>query len=171
MQTNRKTWSQGHKLRMGTQGATLRIDVYFTIHIAPFQGFGVDLVTVAKINETFKHRLAPTQNKGKMTVVVLKRLEIAGRITQAGEKLPQSMNVKRSIQKITGRIRSEEHTSELQSRPQLVCRLLLEKKKNRKLKLRSRMKIREGKLQGFKRQAAVCISNVKEKDPGTLQYD
>src|SRR6266699_5428100 len=27
--------------------------------------------------------------------------------------------------------RSEEHTSELQSRPQLVCRLLLEKKKNR----------------------------------------
>src|SRR5690554_1753778 len=26
--------------------------------------------------------------------------------------------------------RSEEHTSELQSRPQLVCRLLLEKKKN-----------------------------------------
>src|SRR5690554_7047020 len=30
------------------------------------------------------------------------------------------------------RIRSEEHTSELQSRPHLVCRLLLEKKKNKK---------------------------------------
>src|SRR5690606_39306078 len=29
------------------------------------------------------------------------------------------------------RIRSEEHTSELQSRENLVCRLLLEKKKNR----------------------------------------
>src|SRR3989442_8764491 len=28
-----------------------------------------------------------------------------------------------------GRTRSEEHTSELQSRPHLVCRLLLEKKK------------------------------------------
>src|SRR5690554_7230236 len=28
------------------------------------------------------------------------------------------------------KIRSEEHTSELQSRPHLVCRLLLEKKKN-----------------------------------------
>src|SRR5690554_7197285 len=27
-------------------------------------------------------------------------------------------------------VRSEEHTSELQSRPHLVCRLLLEKKKN-----------------------------------------
>src|SRR5690554_7668637 len=32
--------------------------------------------------------------------------------------------------------RSEEHTSELQSRPHLVCRLLLEKKKNKdKLKI------------------------------------
>src|SRR5437870_8822970 len=30
------------------------------------------------------------------------------------------------------RIRSEEHTSELQSRGHLVCRLLLEKKKNKK---------------------------------------
>src|SRR3989442_7754470 len=29
-----------------------------------------------------------------------------------------------------GRRRSEEHTSELQSRPHLVCRLLLEKKKD-----------------------------------------
>src|SRR3989442_11690094 len=31
------------------------------------------------------------------------------------------------------RERSEEHTSELQSRPHLVCRLLLEKKKKRRL--------------------------------------
>src|SRR3989442_10318120 len=30
------------------------------------------------------------------------------------------------------RVRSEEHTSELQSRPHLVCRLLLEKKKKTK---------------------------------------
>src|SRR5690606_41559471 len=33
-----------------------------------------------------------------------------------------------------GRVRSEEHTSELQSRENLVCRLLLEKKKNNKVK-------------------------------------
>src|SRR6266849_7864431 len=33
-------------------------------------------------------------------------------------------------QRALGRIRSEEHTSELQSRVDLVCRLLLEKKKN-----------------------------------------
>src|SRR5690554_7489381 len=31
-------------------------------------------------------------------------------------------------------MRSEEHTSELQSRPHLVCRLLLEKKKKKKKK-------------------------------------
>src|SRR3989442_4340113 len=30
---------------------------------------------------------------------------------------------------LVGDVRSEEHTSELQSRPHLVCRLLLEKKK------------------------------------------
>src|SRR5690554_7390468 len=35
---------------------------------------------------------------------------------------------------IDKRTRSEEHTSELQSRPHLVCRLLLEKKKNKKIK-------------------------------------
>src|SRR3712207_7246168 len=32
-----------------------------------------------------------------------------------------------------GELRSEEHTSELQSRQYLVCRLLLEKKKNKKI--------------------------------------
>src|SRR3712207_7890948 len=35
--------------------------------------------------------------------------------------------------------RSEEHTSELQSRQYLVCRLLLEKKKNKKTKYRAKM--------------------------------
>src|SRR2546422_5983893 len=33
-------------------------------------------------------------------------------------------------------VRSEEHTSELQSRLHLVCRLLLEKKKNRRRQIR-----------------------------------
>src|SRR3712207_8570287 len=34
-------------------------------------------------------------------------------------------------------LRSEEHTSELQSRQYLVCRLLLEKKKNKKSEIQS----------------------------------
>src|SRR2546430_10283596 len=35
--------------------------------------------------------------------------------------------------------RSEEHTSELQSQSNLVCRLLLEKKKNSRVRLRTRL--------------------------------
>src|SRR2546422_8321048 len=40
----------------------------------------------------------------------------------------RSGNVRR--RRLVGALRSEEHTSELQSRLHLVCRLLLEKKKN-----------------------------------------
>src|SRR5436305_11113430 len=36
-----------------------------------------------------------------------------------------------AIDKLVPHVRSEEHTSELQSRPHLVCRLLLEKKNNK----------------------------------------
>src|SRR3989442_2120918 len=36
---------------------------------------------------------------------------------------------------LSGKERSEEHTSELQSRPHLVCRLLLEKKKKKQLRV------------------------------------
>src|SRR3989442_8926823 len=42
---------------------------------------------------------------------------------------PPKIHCRYSVQKAL-RGRSEEHTSELQSRPHLVCRLLLEKKKN-----------------------------------------
>src|SRR5436305_11285640 len=45
-------------------------------------------------------------------------------------QLPRPMSVLRSKADMP---RSEEHTSELQSRPHLVCRLLLEKKKSRLL--------------------------------------
>src|SRR3989449_5256106 len=38
------------------------------------------------------------------------------------------------IERVIERLRSEEHTSELQSRLHLVCRLLLEKKKNKRLR-------------------------------------
>src|SRR5438445_8388622 len=36
-----------------------------------------------------------------------------------------------ALANLNGTVRSEEHTSELQSRQYLVCRLLLEKKKNK----------------------------------------
>src|SRR5258708_39733355 len=43
---------------------------------------------------------------------------------------PINAAAERSVVKLMGATRSEEHTSELQSPDHLVCRLLLEKKKN-----------------------------------------
>jgi len=39
------------------------------------------------------------------------------------------------------------------------------------LQVSANMKIRDGMLEAFKVHAAKCIQRVKEKDPGTLQYD
>src|SRR5438445_2276832 len=52
--------------------------------------------------------------------------------------------------------RSEEHTSELQSRQYLVCRLLLEKKKNRTSKDREQYKKIKSRhcIENYKRDAA-----------------
>src|SRR3989442_4817957 len=44
-------------------------------------------------------------------------------------ELRSAQQVREVAQLRPARVRSEEHTSELQSRPHLVCRLLLEKKK------------------------------------------
>src|SRR5690349_23208399 len=43
--------------------------------------------------------------------------------------LPASVSIKLTVVPVRNGFRSEEHTSELQSRRDLVCRLLLEKKK------------------------------------------
>ncbi len=40
-----------------------------------------------------------------------------------------------------------------------------------KLEVSARMTIREGKLDGFKQQAAECIRQTKEKDTKTLRYE
>ena len=37
--------------------------------------------------------------------------------------------------------------------------------------VRARLKIREGQLEGFKRQAAEIMRQAREKDTGTLAYD
>src|SRR5690554_7326685 len=55
---------------------------------------------------------------------------ITGRLKSAYDTGPQQT----TGAKLGNFHRSEEHTSELQSRPHLVCRLLLEKKKNKKNK-------------------------------------
>lgn len=40
-----------------------------------------------------------------------------------------------------------------------------------RLEISARMTVREGKLEGFKQQAAEIIRQVKEKDTKTLRYD
>src|SRR5690554_7065246 len=57
-----------------------------------------------------------TDETGVKTNVVFAKQGLAERLEREGRNSPAD-------------IRSEEHTSELQSRPHLVCRLLLEKKK------------------------------------------
>src|SRR3712207_8327521 len=54
-----------------------------------------------------------------LAILVMTALSAAGASAQS---IPQQAE--------SGDVRSEEHTSELQSRQYLVCRLLLEKKKN-----------------------------------------
>src|SRR3989442_15352258 len=54
----------------------------------------------------------------------------AGSSTVSGHRLGPDRPTRTAPDDVHSEWRSEEHTSELQSRPHLVCRLLLEKKKN-----------------------------------------
>src|SRR2546422_8468953 len=56
---------------------------------------------------------------------VASRLDVALFSSEVGRRKPDPAIFERAL----GELRSEEHTSELQSRLHLVCRLLLEKKK------------------------------------------
>src|SRR3989442_3257129 len=69
---------------------------------------------------TLTLRSTITPLRGAVTTI---RVEASARLAISGRCSAVTPSVLR-------RPRSEEHTSELQSRPHLVCRLLLEKKKN-----------------------------------------
>src|SRR2546425_9513728 len=56
--------------------------------------------------------------------------EIAGKARQTSIEIAAIMSFLRPVAAMAFTMRSEEHTSELQSLAYLVCRLLLEKKKN-----------------------------------------
>src|SRR5436309_16143566 len=55
-----------------------------------------------------------------------------GEEKQWSTTVPSKPSRPASVSSSAARVRSEEHTSELQSRENLVCRLLLEKKKNKR---------------------------------------
>src|SRR5207249_5404664 len=91
----------------GFTGMVLGLQVYFTLVRFGSEAYLGPAVALSLIRE-----LGP----------VLAALMVTGR---AGSALTAEIGIMR----ITEQIRSEEHTSELQSRFDLVCRLLLEKKK------------------------------------------
>src|SRR2546430_4203164 len=71
------------------------------------------------------------KRSGPTVYGVLDRLEDAGWISSRWEREnPDPQKPRRRMYRLTpnGTVRSEEHTSELQSQSNLVCRLLLEKK-------------------------------------------
>src|SRR2546422_2236951 len=79
----------------------------------------------------------PTLSRSYQDSVILERLVRAAR---RGVKVhvmarpPHSLKKDQLVEGVGG-LRSEEHTSELQSRLHLVCRLLLEKKKKQRMNL------------------------------------
>src|SRR3712207_7986203 len=78
--------------------------------------------------------------RSEATLAGVTGLTFAWAAQRARSSLVSACSLSHSGQSTAGsseiRLRSEEHTSELQSRQYLVCRLLLEKKKNYSLYLR-----------------------------------
>src|SRR5690554_7447413 len=64
---------------------------------------------------------------------IQERCDLALKLGLANQTFVAEADTLQKVVATTYHQRSEEHTSELQSRPHLVCRLLLEKKKEREL--------------------------------------
>src|SRR5690554_32473 len=83
------------------------------------------------VTMTAEHEFQIDQMKPMLTAAMIKRniktscLEYS-KVQGSGKQVKVTATMRQGIDK---ELRSEEHTSELQSRPHLVCRLLLEKKK------------------------------------------
>src|SRR5690554_7126413 len=65
--------------------------------------------------------------------------------------------------------RSEEHTSELQSRPHLVCRLLLEKKKKKKKKTTTLKKKKKTKNTNYAAHSYKRVTPSPQPSPAVRQ--
>src|SRR3989449_8401945 len=90
--------------------------------------FGEDLVEAARVGTIFpRHARERAEHAGVAQHANVRRVEMLVR----GEEhaVAVAAAVREVAEPADGEERSEEHTSELQSRLHLVCRLLLEKKK------------------------------------------
>src|SRR5690554_7246567 len=94
------------------------------ITIAEQQSFSLAGERLHVTQPAISKRLASLEEQ--LGVRLFDRIGRTIRLTEAGQALlPRAYRIVNELEDA----RSEEHTSELQSRPHLVCRLLLEKKK------------------------------------------
>src|SRR3989442_9423029 len=87
-------------------------------------------VVVEGVNVVKKHKRATTP-QGESGIIEFAAPIAASNVMLLDPKSGAPTRVRRRLDKDG---RSEEHTSELQSRPHLVCRLLLEKKKQKRMR-------------------------------------
>src|SRR5690349_22150589 len=94
---------------------------------------GVDVSQVRKSHEALAQRLESTfrTREGKVGHPVFPIGHYAGLVDLNDGRVLSLHTDSVGTKVIVAQLRSEEHTSELQSRRDLVCRLLLEKKKDR----------------------------------------
>src|SRR2546430_8313937 len=72
--------------------------------------------------------IEPLGTRGKLTVAVVASAVHAGNMVSAGARTDRAKRITLMVFTCKAALRSEEHTSELQSQSNLVCRLLLAKK-------------------------------------------
>src|SRR5690554_303676 len=95
--------------------------------------FSAELNEIVQLDEIWrakKTELETVQSENNKVSKEIGKLIGSGKIEEANEAKEKTAQLKTQEQNLKDR--SEEHTSELQSRPHLVCRLLLEKKKKKK---------------------------------------
>src|SRR2546425_10492231 len=86
----------------------------------------------AELQDHLIHRLPPNLRDPEVRTRAFVRLSVQGAVTHPGYYgVPADALLSDALMAAGGTMRSEEHTSELQSLAYLVCRLLLEKKKKK----------------------------------------
>src|SRR3712207_8074152 len=126
----------GLAIRSATKVTKDVLDAAGNLKVIGRAGIGVDNVDIpaatAKgivvMNTPFGNSITTAEHAIALMFALARELPAADASTQAGKwEKNRFMGVE-----LTSKTRSEEHTSELQSRQYLVCRLLLEKKKHKK---------------------------------------
>src|SRR5258707_9524248 len=101
-------------------------------------------------------RCTPTSSRRRSDATVRPRGPAAS-TRQRSRRSPTSSPPRGRCSRPPGPDRSEEHTSELQSRQYLVCRLLLEKKKKKKTKIKHRTNEKPNGMCQKKSHSKTCI--------------